>query len=221
LYGVPKERVVRVYNGVDVEQWAARARNHAKERALERWGLEGRAFALYVGGLHWHKNVEGMVGGIAHARALGLDVDLVWAGQLSDEQAATVRTRAREAGVENALRFIGYVSDEEVSLLYRAAVAHTLVSRAEGFGLTVVEAMASGCPVVTTAGGSLAEVAGDAALTVAPDDHAAIGRALVRLAREPDLRSSLIDRGRERAPRFSLAAQAKAMADVYRRFLGE
>jgi glycosyltransferase involved in cell wall biosynthesis len=218
IYRVRPDRVVRVYNGVDVDAWANRTPRDA-DRALDRWGLAGRAFALYVGGLHWHKNVEGMVGGIAKARALGLDADLVWAGQLGGEHAASVRALARAAGVEGAVRFIGYVTDEEVTILYRAALAHTLVSRAEGFGLTVVEAMASGCPVITTSGGSLAEVAGDAALTVDPDDHAAIGHALLRLAREPELRRSLVERGRARAPRFSLAAQAKGMAGVYRRFL--
>jgi glycosyltransferase involved in cell wall biosynthesis len=73
--------------------------------------------------------------------------------------------------------------------------------------------------VITTAGGSLAEVAGDAAITVAPDDHDAIGGALVRLLREPSLAQELSEKGRARAPRFSLSAQAEGMARVYRSFL--
>ena len=110
-------------------------------------------------------------------------------------------------------------SDPDLAVLYRSAVAHILVSRLEGFGLTIVEAMASGCPVVTTKAGSLAEVAGDAALVVDPEDHAAIGTALARLAQEPKLRAECISRGRERAPRFSRRAFAKETAGVYRRFL--
>jgi len=80
--------------------------------------------------------------------------------------------------------------------------------------------MAAGCPVITTARGSLAEVAGDAALTVDPEDHAAIGASLVRLGSEPILRNHLAERGRERAKAFSRRAQATAMIHVYRNFLG-
>jgi glycosyltransferase involved in cell wall biosynthesis len=126
----------------------------------------------------------------------------------------------RRFGVSDAVRMLGFVSDDELAVLYRAASAHVLVSRCEGFGLTVVEAMASGCAVLTTRGGSLDEVAGDAALTVDPDDHAAIGDALLRLASDAALRADLAERGRKRAPQFSRAVQATAMARAYRRLLG-
>jgi glycosyltransferase involved in cell wall biosynthesis len=81
----------------------------------------------------------------------------------------------------------------------------------------VVEAMAAGCPVVTTDEGSLAEVAGDAASKAHPQDADAIGDALVRLAKDGALRAELIRRGRARAPMFSREAQARAMVEVYRR----
>ena len=108
---------------------------------------------------------------------------------------------AEQAGASDALRLIGYVSDEQVAILYRSAVAHVLLSRFEGFGLTIIEAMASGCPVMTTRAGSLGEIAGDAALTVDPEDHVAVGAGLVRLATDSGYRANLSQRGRERAPR--------------------
>jgi glycosyltransferase involved in cell wall biosynthesis len=217
LLGMPEDRVVRVYNGVDIERWT---RPPVLDAApiLERLGLAERPFALYVGGSDWRKNVEGMMGGLARARALGLDLDLAWAGQLDPGHIAHVDAVAREMGVAGAVKRVGFVTDDELSVLYRASVAHLLVSRLEGFGFTVVEAMAAGCPVLTTQEGSLAEVAGDAAITVDPEDHEAIGRALVRLAREPALRADLVARGKARAPTFSRAAQAKAQAAAYRRF---
>jgi glycosyltransferase involved in cell wall biosynthesis len=160
-----------------------------------------------------------MLAGIARARRCGLDVPLVWAGQLSEAQMAHICARATQIGTGDALRLIGYVSDDQLAVLYRAALAHVLLSRFEGFGLTVVEAMACGCPVMTTPAGSLAEIAGDAAIIVEPEDHAAIGQGLVRLALDSAYRAGLVERGKARAPRFSLEIQAAAMASVYREFL--
>jgi len=80
--------------------------------------------------------------------------------------------------------------------------------------------MASGCPVITTRAGSLAEIVGDAAITVDPEDHDAIGQALFDLATHDHVRTEFIRKGKDRAPRFSLDVQANAMAAVYRNFLG-
>jgi glycosyltransferase involved in cell wall biosynthesis len=206
-----------------VERWSAQPADHEgafTHTVLDKHGLRAHAFALYVGGPDWHKNVEGMLGGLAAARRHGVSLELAWAGHLGEEARARIAKLASHAGVSDALKLLGFVPDEELSVLYRHAIAHLLVSRCEGFGLTIVEAMASGCPVVTTRKGSLPEVAGDAALTADPDDHEAIGRALVRLARQEHLRRELSERGQARAPRFSRRTQALAMAKVYREFLG-
>jgi glycosyltransferase involved in cell wall biosynthesis len=218
LLGIPHDKLVRVHNGVDVQRWAA-APTCAAQPTLERFGLSQRDFLLYVGGSDWRKNVEGMLGGLALARARGLDLDLVWAGHLGAGHVAAIEEEARRFGVAGSLRRLGYVRDEELSVLYRAARAHLFVSRYEGFGLTVVEAMAAGCPVITTRDGALAEVAGDAALTVEPDDHPAIADAIVRVCRDRELRAELVRRGRERAPVFSREAQAREMVRIYREFL--
>ncbi|HEX7669822.1 MAG TPA: glycosyltransferase family 1 protein [Polyangiaceae bacterium] len=217
LLRVPEERVTRVYNGVDVGFWAGPPAIDAMS-TLRRFDLLGRSFLLYVGGADWRKNVEGMMRGLALARARGADVELVWAGHLSDEHSRSVRAVVHGCGVEGAVRYLDFVTDDELRVLYGAAVAHVIVSRAEGFGLTVVEAMASGCPVLTTRSGALGEVAGQAALTVDPEDVEGIGDGMRRLVQEPELRKELREKGNERAPRFSRDAQAHAMAAVYRRF---
>jgi glycosyltransferase involved in cell wall biosynthesis len=186
---------------------------------LQKFRLAGRPFALYVGASDWHKNIEGMLHGLAAARAAGTDALIAWAGRLREDRARAVDEMARRIGVRESLDMLGFVSDEELAVLYRAARAHVLVSRYEGFGLPVVEAMASGCPVLTTRGGSLDEVAGDAAVTVDPDDHHAMGAALSRLFFDDALRADLAARGRKRAPHFSRAVQASAMVQAYRRLL--
>jgi len=217
--GVPPERIVRVYNGVDVDRWAREPTAPAAP-VLESYGLDDRAFVLYVGASDWHKNIEGMLAGFGEARKSGTDALLVWAGKLREDHARDVRAMAERLGVSDAVRLLGFVSDDDLAVLFRAARAHLLVSWCEGFGLPVVEAMAAGCPVVTTRGGSLGEVVGEAALTVEPDDHAAIGAAIARLVSDGDLRAMLARRGRERAPRFSRRVQAEGMARAYRDLLG-
>lgn len=217
LAGVPEDRVVRVYNGLDVERWSAEPQLAVVD-VLRQFGLGDREYVLYVGGADWRKNTEGMMGALSRMRQSGSKLVLAWAGHLDGQHRARVEHEAASAGVTDAVLYLGHVADDQLAVLYRAAVAHLIVSRLEGFGLTVVEAMASGCPVVTTQAGSLAEVAGDAALKVDPEDTSAIAGAIERL-RDDRLRTELIALGKVRATRFSRRAQAKATADAYRKFL--
>ena len=128
--------------------------------------------------------------------------------------------RARAFGVEDALILAGYVSDDELHALYRGALATLLVSHAEGFGYPVLEAMALGCPVITSNCSSLPEVAGDAALLVDPRNHAAIGAAITTLAESPAERQRLIAKGKLRATEFSVERQAQNTLEVYAAVLG-
>jgi len=122
LLGVAPDRIVRVYNGIDVSWWAER-RDTSIEATLARFGLVGRSFVLYVGGSDWRKNTEGMMGGLARARKLGVDLVLAWAGHLQPGHVAHVEEQARRFGVSHAALRLGYVSDEDLALLYRAARA--------------------------------------------------------------------------------------------------
>lgn len=214
FFGVRADKMLRVYNGVDVERWQTQPSAPAIG-VLQRYGLSGKPFALYVGGPDWHKNIEGMLAGLAAARVQVPEVHLAWAGKLNADQTTHLTRLMRKFAVEQAVSLLGFVPDDDLSVLYRSAYAHVLVSWCEGFGLTVVEAMASGCPVLTTSGGSLEEVAGDAAIKVDPANHIEIGAALARLFRDSALRTELAERGRTRAPRFSRAIQARAMVDAY------
>jgi glycosyltransferase involved in cell wall biosynthesis len=110
----------------------------------------------------------------------------------------------------------GYVSDEQLVAEYQRADVFVYPSIYEGFGLPIVEAMASGIPVVTSTGGSLPEVAGDAALIVDPLDVAAIASAIHRIASEPSLRERLRTLGLARSARFTWRDAARAHLDVYR-----
>jgi glycosyltransferase involved in cell wall biosynthesis len=212
---VAPERVVRVHNGIELEPWE-RVPPEGDDAIVARHGLARTPYVLYVGDAAWHKNIEGMMGGLAEARLRGVDLHLAYAGLLSPEREAKVRAEAERAGVADRLLRLGYVADHDLPSLYRGAVAHLFVSRAEGFGMPVVEAMASGAAVVTSTARALVEVGGDAVVAVDPEDHAAIGAALVAVASDPQRRAELVARGRERARRFTNLEQARGYVRAYR-----
>jgi len=220
--GLEASRVSVVYNGVDLSRWVSCADLQSDGLVLSTYGLHRGAYALFVGGAAWRKNRDGMLRGLRHARELRPDIglQLAWAGRLTARESSVVDQTARDLGIRHAVHLLGYVPDRELAALYRNAAAHVLVSRYEGFGLTMVEAMACGCPVITTRRTALAEVAGDAAVDVDPEDADAIGEALVRVATDPVLRADLSHRGLARAALFSRERQARETAAIYRRLLG-
>lgn len=114
------------------------------------------------------------------------------------------------------VHLLGYVSDEAVRALYRRAAFYVHPTLYEGFGLTVLEAMASGTPVITSNLSSLPEIAGDAALQVDPNDPKAISDAIIRLSHDPELAQSLRDKGLQRARSFSWSKTANTMRRIYR-----
>ena len=113
------------------------------------------------------------------------------------------------------MRLLGEVAVEELVALYSRALALVYPSLYEGFGMPVLEAMACGCPVVTSDRSSLPEVAGDAALLVDPADRGQLSRAMVTLATDPGGRGRLAAAGHTRAERFTWRATAEGMVAVF------
>jgi len=215
LLGLAEDRIMVVYNGLDLASFTSQP-GEDDDVTLARHGLKARGYVLYVGDTNWRKNVDGMLAAMRRARALGCKLDLVFAGELEVEKVEAIRAKAVRHGIAGAVKLVGFVSDGDLQALYRHAAAHLFISRAEGFGYTVVEAMASGCPVVTTRCGSLGEVAGDAGVLVEPDDHDAVAEAIRRLSVDEEFRGEHVARGLLRARRFSCEEQARATIWAYR-----
>lgn len=178
----------------------------------------GDRYYIYVGGFDVRKNLGALVAALAHTPAeRRLPVLLVGEGGVEAEALAR---EAREADVAEWLRFVGRIDDARLAALYAGALAVVLPSWLEGFGLPVVEAMHMGTPAIVSTGGSLPEIAADAALTFAPDDPLALAAAMTRLADEPGLRMDLAARARERAPLYTWSRAAEQTIEAYQRVLG-
>ena len=218
LLGVPADKISVVYNGVDLDRWSPEpAERDADVRA--RYGLADRVYVLYVGTADWQKNPDGMLRalGIARKRAPELDLVLAWASGFSEAGRWRLMNEARIAGAQDAVLLLGYVRDDELAALYRGAAAQLFVSRAEGFGYPVVEAMAAGCPVITSNRSSLAEIAGEAAILCDPEAPEAIAEAIVAVAASATERRRLSSAGIGRARRFESSRMARETLEAYRR----
>jgi glycosyltransferase involved in cell wall biosynthesis len=124
-----------------------------------------------------------------------------------------------DSGVADRVLLCGYLPEADKAALFTGADVFAYPSRYEGFGLPVLEAMACGTPVVTTTGGSLPEVAGDAALLVEPGDPDALAAALAKLAGDPSARQAAATRGLARAAAFTWDRCAAETVAAYRRAL--
>jgi len=204
-YEVAPERVVVVPNGVA-----------AAFRSVEGAATSGfqAPFLLYVGGLDPLKNVPFLLEVLARARRQDGALALVAIGEEGPRREALAEA-ARAAGLADAVHLPGYVDDARLAAAYREARAFVFPSRYEGFGLPPLEAMAAGCPVVSSPAGSLAEVLAGAAILKAPDDAEGWAAAVHELAVDPALRRRLVDAGRARAASFTWAAAARRTLAVY------
>lgn len=176
-----------------------------------RHGLD-RPYVLFVGTVEPRKNLAAVVAAMTRLDGTGIDLALVgpdgWNEDLEARLAPLQATSVR-------VRRLGFVPQADLAPLYAGCVAFCYPSLREGFGLPVLDAMAHGAPVITSAGTATAEVAGDAGLLVDPADHGAVGDALVRLVDDPELADRLRAAGRERSGRFTWDRTAELTASVY------
>jgi glycosyltransferase involved in cell wall biosynthesis len=166
--GLAPERVTVIPGGVD-ERFSPHG--PPPERRL---GLEN-PYVLTVATADARKNLAALAPVASELARRG--VDLVWAGE--------ARPYFRQIATSGGVKALGYVPDQDLPALYRGARAFVLPSRYEGFGLTCVEAMASGTPVVAADRGALPETCADAAMLVDPDDGAALTEAVLQAISEP------------------------------------
>lgn len=215
--GVPERKIRVAPLGVAPEFSQQRPATEVAS-VRHKYQLEG-PYLIFVGERRPHKNIPGLLQAFQIFRAATeRPFQLAIVGRPYANY-RTPETLAAEYGLEHAVVFIDHPPDEDLPALYQAAEALVTLSYYEGFGLTLLEAMAAGTPVVAADRTSLPEVAGEAALLVPPDDPQSAAAALQQVVTGGASRRRCISAGIQRAREFTWDACARATVHVYREAL--
>lgn len=215
-YRLSPEKVAVTYNGIESHFTAQPASPEEASEVRRRFGIS-RDYLLAVGSLQPRKNLVRLIRAYAKLRSEnpGFTPQLVIVGRklwLADEIFTEVR---RQRWSEDVI-LTGYVTDEDLPKLYRAATAFVYPSLFEGFGLPPIEAMACGTPVITSNVSSLPEIVGQAALLIDPCDEQALMAALQRITSDQPLCTRLREQGIVQAGKFTWRAAAEKTLQLYR-----
>ncbi|HSC21448.1 MAG TPA: glycosyltransferase family 1 protein [Solirubrobacterales bacterium] len=217
-FDVDGKKIQVVYNGVE-ERFRERLPEDEVDRRLAALGI-ARPYLLFVGNPKPHKNLDNVVQAYARARRLSpFDAPLVCVGAKSGAD-AKIRQRAEYLGVADRVLLLGHVADEVLPAIYQGATLFLYPTLYEGFGLPVVEAMASGVAVVTSNTSALKEIAEGYARLVDPLDVPAMAESIAELMADDDRRAALAKLGTRRAEDFRWEETARKTLAIYRAVLG-
>lgn len=220
LFEIPSNRVEVVYNAIDERFLHGHATPADRDLIAKRYQVT-YPFLLYAGRISPHKNVVRMIEAFSALKTelekdqAYPDLKLIIIGDDLSGNPDLRRTVIR-SGVQNDVRFLGFIPIEVLRIFYDEAKVFVFPSLYEGFGLPPLEAMAHGTPVVTSNVSSLPEVVGNAAVLVNPENVFEIMRALHRVLMDKTLRDRMKERGYRQAQRFSWEISVRRVLDVYR-----
>ena len=208
LYGIPKEQIDVVYNAAN-ERFKALDSTEIVEARKEY--SDGMPYFVYVGALNPRKNLVNLLKAFDKlCEAEGPNAKMIVVGNKMYRTQAIDDTYEKMKFKDQVV-FLGHLKTEDLNRIYGGALALAYVSYFEGFGIPIVEAFRSHCPVITSNVTSMPEVAGDAALLVDPFSVDEISTALSRILNEDDLRKQLIEKGCQQVKKFSWDLSAEKM----------
>jgi glycosyltransferase involved in cell wall biosynthesis len=219
LFEIPPDRIEVVYNAIDERFLHGHASAADRELIAQRYQVT-YPFLLYAGRVSPHKNVVRMIEAFSALKTalernqIYPDLKLIIIGDDLSGNPDLRRTVVR-SGVQNDVRFLGFIPIEVLRIFYDEAKIFVFPSLYEGFGLPPLEAMAHGTPVVTSNVSSLPEVVGSAAVLVNPENVFEIMRALHRVLTDQALRDRLKERGYQQTAKFSWETSVRRILDTY------
>jgi len=221
FFSLSRENITVIHNGLDSERFGLKPKEVAKNTLTQRFKINS-PFFLYLARLeHPGKNHVRLIQAFNRFKAeTNSDWHLVFGG--SDWHGAEViHDTIHRSPFGRDIHSLGFVSTPDLPILYNAADVFVYPSLYEGFGLPPIEAMACGCPVISSTRGSLGEVVGNAAKIIEPENVLQIRNALAELAGHPERRKELREAGLMRAKLFDWKKTTEATLEVYRKALEE
>ncbi len=213
-YRVEGKPIYVIYAGFDRKTFSPAKAD--KRTIKERYGLD--RYYLYVGDIRPYKNLKRALE--AFASLDDREVKFVIAGRKDPRFFPEIEKTINGLSLKDRVFVPGYFPGEDLPQLYSEALAFVFPSLYEGFGLTPLEAMASGCPVVASNAASIPEVCGDAAYYIDPYSPESIAEGMSRVAEDEALRQNLIAKGFERAKLFSWKKAAQELIKVFEAVTG-
>lgn len=204
-YGLPEDKVAVTYPGIKFKSTMQNSK-----LLEEKYGIGGD-YILFVGTLQPRKNIERLIE--AFSKISNKPIDLVVVGK-KGWMYEDILKAPKKFGVEDRVKFLDFVPDSDLSVLYKNALFFILPSLYEGFGLPVLEAMQYGCPVITSNVSSLPEAGGEAALYVDPLDTEDIAKKMSVLIKDDKLRREMIEKGLKQVRKFSWEKTARQTLEV-------
>ncbi len=218
LVGVKKELIDVVYLGVDSIYKKMSVSENDRSLISGKYDLP-KNFFLYVGDVTWNKNLPRIIESAKKADVHLLLVGKALVGKNFERDNPWNRDKVKVVDLierDTKISALGFVSDEDLLTLYNLAEGLLMPSLYEGFGLPVLEAMSTGCPVITSRLGSLPEVGGDAVLYTDAESIDSIAQEIDNLYLNKKLQNELSEKGLERARKFSVERMMKNIARCYR-----
>ena len=215
LLRFPEEKITAIYNGIDKRFFEEDP--FSRDDVKKNYGIIDK-YILFLGTLEPRKNLSRVLDAFARFKKNyqnSSDYQLVVAGKkgwLTEEYFQ----QTKDLGIEDEVIFTGYVGGDELKPLYTNAEFFVMPSLYEGFGQTVVEAMACGAPCLVSKVSSIPEIADEAAYFVDPHNMEGIAKGMTELASNQELREKLANAGRQQAKKFSWEKCARETLDVYR-----
>ena len=214
-YQIKPKKIKVTYLGVENRLIVKSQNLKVKEKILQKYHIT-KPYLLYVGSVYPHKNIERLIKAVKKSRKTiaNLSLVIVCARNIFEKR---LKNKIKAMNAQTYVKLTGFVSDEDLAILYQQSKAFAFPSLSEGFGLPGLEAMACGCPVISSNTTCLPEIYGNAAFYFDPLKTTDITQKIVKLIKDNKLRKDLIKKGYQRVKKYSWEKMAAQTVNGYRK----